>query len=105
METLRGFPNPRPLPPTQPTARCARPPALWLRWAKPSSADAFDGTLRGFPNLPALWLRWAKPSSADAFDGTLRGFPNLPALWLRWAKPSSADAIASPPQTQLRCYS
>jgi len=24
------------------------------------------GTLGGFPNLPALWLRWAKPTSANA---------------------------------------
>jgi hypothetical protein len=23
-------------------------------------------TLKGFPNLPALWLRWAKPTSANA---------------------------------------
>jgi hypothetical protein len=25
------------------------------------------GTLKGFPNPPALWLRWAKPSYAYAF--------------------------------------
>jgi hypothetical protein len=23
-------------------------------------------TLEGFPNLPALWLQWAKPTSANA---------------------------------------
>jgi hypothetical protein len=28
------------------------------------------GTLRGFPNPPALWLRWAKPTFANADMGT-----------------------------------
>jgi len=28
------------------------------------------GTLRGFPNPPALWLRWAKPTYANAITGT-----------------------------------
>jgi hypothetical protein len=32
--TLGGFPNPRLLPHALPTARCARPRALWLRRAK-----------------------------------------------------------------------
>jgi hypothetical protein len=50
-------------------------------------------TLGGFPNLPALWLRRAKPDSANAtMMETLGGFPNLPALWLRRAKPDSANA-------------
>ena len=40
METLGGFPNPRPLPATLHPARFARPRALWLRRAKPDSADA-----------------------------------------------------------------
>jgi hypothetical protein len=26
----------------------------------------FMETLKGFPCLPALWLRWAKPTSANA---------------------------------------
>jgi hypothetical protein len=47
METLEGFPYPRPLPATLPTARCARPRAFRLRRAKPSFADAtcmfYDG--------------------------------------------------------------
>ena len=52
------------------------------------------GTLKGFPNPPALWLRGAKPRSANAIMmGTLKGFPNPPALWLRGAKPRSANAI------------
>ena len=33
------------------------------------------GTLKGFPYPPALWLRWAKPSSAYAFVmGSLEGW-------------------------------
>jgi hypothetical protein len=47
METLEGFPYPRPLPPTLPTARYARPRAFRLRRAKPSFAIAtrmfYDG--------------------------------------------------------------
>src|SRR5262245_29683465 len=27
------------------------------------------GTLTGFPNPPALWLRWAKPTGANAEHG------------------------------------
>ena len=50
-------------------------------------------TLGGFPSLPALWLRRAKPDSANAiFMETLGGFPNLPAFSLRRAKPGSAIA-------------
>jgi hypothetical protein len=67
MGTLGGFPNPRPLPPTLPTARCARPRALWLRRAKLGYAYAIVmGTLGGFPNPPALWLRRAKLGYAYA---------------------------------------
>jgi hypothetical protein len=40
METLGGFPNPRPLPATLHPARFARPRALWLRRAKPDFANA-----------------------------------------------------------------
>jgi hypothetical protein len=29
------------------------------------------GTLKGFPNPPALWLRWAKPTFANAVMGTV----------------------------------
>ena len=54
------------------------------------------GTLKGSPNPPALWLRQAKPASANAIVmGTLKGSPNPPALWLRQAKPASANAIVT----------
>ena len=47
METLRGFPNPRPLPATLHPARFARPRALWLRRAKPGYAYAITSPLVG----------------------------------------------------------
>jgi hypothetical protein len=90
METLGGFPNPRPLPATLHPARFARPRALWLRRAKPGSAYAIHmETLGGFPNprpLPATLhpARFARPR----------------ALWLRRAKLGSANATASPPGVQ-----
>ena len=37
-------------------------------------ADVLMGTLGGFPNPPALWLRRAKPASADAIEGKTRRF-------------------------------
>ena len=62
------------------------------------------GTLEGFPNPPALWLRPAKPASANAAEmGTLEGFrsalgthhpPNHPLAALGLAKPSRAVAAA-----------
>ena len=33
------------------------------------------GTLEGFPNPPALWLRRAKPGSANAIFDFLKGNP------------------------------
>ncbi len=47
METLEGFPNPRPLPATLHPARFARPRALWLRRAKPGYADARSSVCLG----------------------------------------------------------
>jgi hypothetical protein len=40
------------------------------------------GTLEGFPNPPALWLRRAKPASANAVMGTKRSYEKL-NIWLR----------------------
>jgi len=69
-------------------------------------------TLRGFPNLPALWLRWAKPTSANAIAETLRGFPNLPATGAREARVGQVwgvlalvpvgDALATVREAHLR---
>jgi hypothetical protein len=94
MATLEGFPYPRPLPRTLPTARCARPRAFRLRRAKAGFAIATDmETLEGFPYLPAFRLRRAKPGFAIATDmETLEGFPYLPAFRLRRAKPGFAIA-------------
>ncbi len=35
------------------------------------------GTLRGFPNPPALWLRWAKPTFANAVMETEERYEKL----------------------------
>jgi len=52
------------------------------------------GTLKGFPNPPALWLRWANPTYANALIGILgRSLTPPRALWLRRTKLGSANAI------------
>jgi hypothetical protein len=104
MGTLGGFPNLRPLPATLPTARCARPHALWLRRAKLASAYAVNGN----PNGP-------EPSRALAPAGVARlrqrdhGNPSasvgLPAHGLRRLRLRSAHIGAgghSPPSPRQR---
>ncbi len=131
MGTLRGFP-------------C--PPAHWLRRAKPASANATMGTLRGLashsapashPPAPALraaspcprhpppapapprcarprahWLRRAKPASANATMGTLRGLASHsapashpPAPALRAASPCPRHPPPAQPAPALRAAS
>jgi hypothetical protein len=40
--------------------------AAWAAWAAWVATITKMGTLGGFPNPPALWLRWAKPTYAYA---------------------------------------
>jgi hypothetical protein len=56
METLKGFPNPPAM------VRVERSSPLPTRW----QWEPWEG----FPNPPALWLRRAKPASANAIMGT-----------------------------------
>jgi hypothetical protein len=98
--------------------RVPRPPALWLRRAKPACAYAIMGTLKGFPDLPhsgsggqsppAPTRSW-EPSKGSQTSRTLapagkarlrlrdhgnpQRVPRPPALWLRRAKPACAYAI------------
>ena len=44
----------------------AQPFELLIVGSSPTNGTILMGTLKGFPNPPALWLRWAKPTCANA---------------------------------------
>ena len=56
-------------PPPAPASRPSSPPrSSWSSAAPPRSSTIDSGTLTGVPHPPALWLRRAKPDSANAIQ-------------------------------------